>query len=814
MKTIKFLLIPVAGLILTLESPAQEFQKTFGSGQGGYNNKWDYATSVKQTSDGGYIVAGYSDGSGLGLDDVYLIRFNSNGDTVWTKVYGGTNKDYGRSVVQTSDGGFAVCGETQSYGVFKNDVFLFKTDSNGTLLWAKTYGGSDEDYGYSMQQTSDGGFIITGETKSFGQAGGYSDVYVIKTDGSGNVTWTKTYGGSYDDIGYSVQQTTDGGYIIAGEEGSFQYGVLLLKLNSSGDSAWVKSIRGNYAGYYGRSVVQTFDGGYAITGHTTVSGYGSYDIFLMKTTATGSPVFTKAFGSSSLDEGRAVKQTSDSGFIFTGYTYAGSTYSQLHTFKTNSSGVLQWDKVYRGEYGNEGNDIIQTSDGGYAMAGYIYYKFGNTLAEVYQGYDAYLVKTDASGNSPGCVSTASGLMSGYLTWTAYNCPLISGSGVTQNSASMNSKYSKTNPHDAAVKVNFNVTDILCDGVCIGSITANTCDSTGFYCSGTAAYAYLWSNGQSNSSATGLCEGTYTLSITDYYGCKGEGNAVVSTYVLPREICLITVDTTSTKNVIVWEKPSATGIDSFFIYREIASVFTKIGSVSYNDLSEFTDNTSGVNPNITSYRYKISVHDTCGYESVLSSYHKTIHLQISPNVPTGVNLDWDDYSGFSFAQYRVLRDDFATGNWQVKDSVSAGITSYTDPNTPDSSTRYIVEVVHPNVNGCVVTAKIKTYNSSKSNTASMEVNSGIDDIIPGAGRIVIFPNPGNGKFNVEIREIPPMTIGAIGREIRVYNALGGIIFRSPVDKKLLPVNISDYPAGIYNVQVVSEKGYVSKKIIIF
>jgi len=155
--------------------------------------------------------------------------------TSWWKTYGGTASDAGRSVQQTSDGGYVIAGRTGSFGAGDDDVYLIKTSASGDTLWTRSYGGTDSDRGYSVQQTSDGGYIIAGLTESFGA--GQADVYLIKTDASGDTLWTRTYGGTEYDLGCSVQQTADGGYIVAGYTRSYGAGncdVYLIKTDSLG----------------------------------------------------------------------------------------------------------------------------------------------------------------------------------------------------------------------------------------------------------------------------------------------------------------------------------------------------------------------------------------------------------------------------------------------------------------------------------------------------------------------------------------------------------------------------------------------------
>ena len=347
--------------------------KTFG----GSDSEW--GTSVQQTTDGGYIITGTTRSFGAGYEDVWLIKTDASGDTLWTKTFGGSNCDFGLSVQQTTDGGYIITGFTDSFGAGGYDVWLIKTDDSGDALWTKTFGGSDREGGYSVQQTTDGGYIITGYTKSFG-AGGY-DVWLIKTDDSGDTLLTKTFGGSDSDRGNSVQQTNDGGYIITGDTfGAGVSDVWLIKTDASGDALWTKTFDGDLHDC-GFSVQQTTDGGYIITGHTGWDwGFGSYfDVWLIKTDASGDTLWTKTFGGAS-GVGYSVQQTTDGGFIIAAsvfLNYPASSYARL--IKTNTFGDTLWTKTFGGASGDS-RSVQQTTDGGYIITGQI-------------GSDVWLIKT-------------------------------------------------------------------------------------------------------------------------------------------------------------------------------------------------------------------------------------------------------------------------------------------------------------------------------------------------------------------------------------------------------------------------------------
>lgn len=333
---------------------------------------YDWGSSVQQTSDEGYIVAGSTSSHGTGSLDVWLIKTDPNGDTLWTRTYGGTEPDYANSVQQTSDGGYILTGSTESYGMGRNDVWLLRVDANGDTLWTKTFGKSERDWGNSVRQTSDGGYIITGSIDYSYLGSG--DLWLIKTDTLGNTLWTKIYGGTNPQDGQSVQQTTDGGYIIGGntatlDTNGFDYDIWVLKTDSKGDTIWTKTFEVTRRDRCS-AVEQTADGGYVIAGTTDSYDVGRADVFLIKTDSNGDIFWTKTFGGEYFDWGNSVQQTSDGGYIIAGQTYSyGAGSIDVWLIRTNGKGELLWTKTFGGSDADYGESVRQTSDGGYIIIG-------------------------------------------------------------------------------------------------------------------------------------------------------------------------------------------------------------------------------------------------------------------------------------------------------------------------------------------------------------------------------------------------------------------------------------------------------------
>ncbi|MFN8114546.1 MAG: T9SS type A sorting domain-containing protein [Bacteroidia bacterium] len=387
MKQIVLIVFLFVSFLLKAQPPSK-FYSTYGG------NGYDVGYSVKQTLDGGYIIAGSTSSFGQGNTDFYLLKLDSLGQKKFETSFGGYSNEIAKSVIQLSDSSFVIAGYTSSFGIGGYDIFVVKADKNGNLIWQKTFGGNDWDFAYNIELTSDGGFIICGTTYSFGY--GNADGYIIKTDGAGNVTWTKTFGGKHDDEFKSVIQTSDGNYALTGYTKSFNDSLgdaWIFKIDLNGDSIWSYSYGGNKEDFGNQVIEKGTD--YFIVGATASVGAGMLDACAYKINSLGGLINMIYDGTSSNDEIynsiTVSKRNSVDYLCFIEREY-------FPGFKLQTK-VIEYDNYlnYKNatDYGSSSIDetyqIVSTKDKGYAIVGYT------------QGYNAvltdlYFVKIDSTLN--------------------------------------------------------------------------------------------------------------------------------------------------------------------------------------------------------------------------------------------------------------------------------------------------------------------------------------------------------------------------------------------------------------------------------
>ena len=381
------------------------WQKSFG----GYGT--DEATSIAQTFDGGFIVAGRSSSTNgdittyKGNFDYWILRLKKDGELEWQKSFGGSNQDIATSITQTLDGGYIVGGYSESInGDISNpkggvDYWVVKMRVNGELEWQKSYGGKDFDAAQSIVQTLDGGYIIVGQSSSNdgdkSDSKGSKDYWIIKLEEDGDLSWQKSFGGSSIDASYSVQQTSDGGFIITGRSNSYDgditssrgplnydYDYWILKLEEDGDLEWEKSFGGS-GDDRATSIIQTFDGGYIIAGYNgSLDGdktepKGHNDYWIVKLEEDGDLEWEKSFGGVGDDRATSIVQTFDGGYIVAGFSKSRfddiiktEPDTDLWIVKLEQDGELEWQKSFGGTGDDAANSIKQTLDGGYIVAGF------------------------------------------------------------------------------------------------------------------------------------------------------------------------------------------------------------------------------------------------------------------------------------------------------------------------------------------------------------------------------------------------------------------------------------------------------------
>ena len=429
-KVLLFIVFILAAAISNAQ-PAIEWRKSLGG------TADDYANSIQQTNDGGYIFAGQSNSNNgdvtgnHGGSDYWIVKINSTGAIEWQKSLGGSGDDWANSIQQTTDGGYIFAGASMSndgdvtgnHGL--SDYWIVKLNSAGDIEWQKALGGKADDLAYSVQQTTDGGYIVVGSSYSndgdvtghHGDAGeeGFPDYWIVKLNSSGDIEWQKSLGGSDWDKAFSIQQTTDGGYIVAGASYSQDGDVTgnhggsdywIVKLYSEGNIEWQKSMGGTISDD-ARLIQQTIDGGYIVAGESysndgDVTGkHGGYDYWIVKLDSGGSIEWQKTLGGTSLDGAVSIQQSIDSSYIVSGWS--GSNDNDVTgnqggydywIVKLDSGGSIEWQKTLGGIEDDFANSVQQTTDGGYIVAGSSYSNDGDVTGHhgTNKYFDIWIVK--------------------------------------------------------------------------------------------------------------------------------------------------------------------------------------------------------------------------------------------------------------------------------------------------------------------------------------------------------------------------------------------------------------------------------------
>ncbi|MFL3014234.1 MAG: Ig-like domain-containing protein [Candidatus Neomarinimicrobiota bacterium] len=364
------------------------FNNTFGDAS------YDYGRSLIELNDGGYLIAGNTSLLGDNYSNALLIKIDHTGKEKWKRDYTFSSVDRLNMVKELQDGSLIAAGFTMSSTNYSKDILVIKTDAQGNLEWQRSYGDTQDETANSIDISSDGGLIISGEV--INENTGFSLCYLIKIDDEGELAWSNTFGGSLNDNGHSVISTNDAGFAITGMTrslGDSNGDMWLIKVNANGQMEWERTYGGDYT-EYGRTIQQTVDGGYIIIGQTESFALGYNDAYLIKTDAQGNEMWSQIFGGQGTDQGRQVVSTLDEGYLISGYTDSFGTLGGFNFWlvKANSLGELEWQRFY-GEQGDDrGLSGIQTSDGGYAIAGY-------TNSGTSSVSDILFIKTDNNGNA-------------------------------------------------------------------------------------------------------------------------------------------------------------------------------------------------------------------------------------------------------------------------------------------------------------------------------------------------------------------------------------------------------------------------------
>jgi PKD repeat protein len=817
-------------------------EKQWDSRYGGTNN--DDIISLYQTSDGGYILGGYSY-SGIGGDktqpswggsDYWIVKTDSVGNFQWDKRFGGTDDDYLTSIQQTSDGGYILGGYSES-GIGGNktqsswggeDYWIVKTDSSGNFQWDKRFGGLGEDRLMSLQQTSDQGYLFGGFSYS-GINGdktqpswGLCDYWVVKTDSFGNFQWDKRFGGTSFDNLFSLHQTTDNGFILGGHSisgmngdktqpswGYFDYWI--VKIDSLGNFQWDRRFGGiSDDDLY--SIQQTIDGGYilggnsnsGISGDKTQASWGSRDYWIVKTDSLGNMLWDKRFGGSD-DEAAfgIIVLTFDNGYLISGSSYStisgDKTENNLGTeqtwiVKTNSLGIKQWDKTIF----TTGQDVtgyaVETNDGCYVIGNYTLAGTGGYKTEVsWSGSNDYWIIRFCDTSK-----TAASFITSPTSFCQSSCLSFIDQS-TNNPVSWQWLFPGASPSTFSLQ---NPTNICYNTPGMYDVTLMVSNAYGSDTLTLTNYITVYPT----PSPPIIVESNDTLysSAASAYQWFTNGNALNGATNF-----FYTPSAEGYYTVVISDSNSCLAMDSiYFLFYPVSDLSANDTSVCEKFCIDFFDQSlysptwwqwlfPGGNPSSSTLQNPAQIcYQTPGVFDVTlittnSNGNDTVtltnYITVYPTPP---------FPAITQNGYTLTSSPAISYQWQFNSVDIPGATSQSyDVQQSGYYTVFITDQ-----NGCV------------SSTTTYILIDGIEDVNSGAD-VLVYPNPSNGNFIVDLLN---SQIGDV-LKIKIYNTLGQEIFSS--EEKITSaqwkkeIHMSSTPQGVYFLGVKNSFGFEQTKIIV-
>ena len=785
----------------------------------------DRAHDLQSLCEGGYIMAGMT--GPLNIDpgyQAYLLKTDLRGDTLWAKTYGGNGTESANSVCQNRDGGFVLAGYTNS-DISSTDMYLVKTDYLGDELWSKNLGGTGVDIASKVITLPEGGYIVCGYTSSYG-AGSY-DAYILKVNEEGSEEWDYTYGSTLSDGATTATLTSDGKIVIAGYEnavpGPFTgNNIFLMKMDpDQGDTLWVKHYLEGSQSDRVSHVIETEDEGFMLVGFNKITGNpDNYsDILVIKTDHKGNIVNRKTFDFGKNDYGKSIQAAYDGGYIVAGssgddYAPEGSEdHPRVLLLKLSTSQNNSWSRLLGNPlYKNSGNAMVIAPDGGYVIAGETYYDTYPVNRP-----DLYFLKTDGAG----CL-VAKPVVEGSnvfcegdsLMLTSKKPDILSDYIIDWSNGSEKDTIhvDSSGTHNVTLIDPFGCVrvseDFEVEEIPLPDVTV-VYDSTTLHCIGETVeltalvsnqnpennYSFTWNTRDSTQTIEIEEGGKHAVYVENLdYGCA-DTSAIVDVIIQKPyqgdDICMVTVDEETGKNMIIFNKTPDEGTVSHIIWKEsqFAYLYEAVGAVPFEGPNYFIDTAS--TPSQQASRYKISVVDICGNQSFKSLKHKTMHLTVNAggDAQGGNNLIWDHYEGFLFGTYTIYRGSDPTSLDSIH-SIQSTLTSWTDSDPPTGDLFYQISVrkLFP----CMVHEGLKKARSGPRSSSVSNLEDNRQHItrslmlMSNEANFNVYPNPYLHRTRVQytLEQASPIVLS-------IYSVTGS---------KIRDLIIDDLDAGTYEIEL--------------